>query len=326
MAPTWAESHGPFPGPAYSGKVPSPASRHCTTENPRPSVHYHLVRMLYLSAPSMASAEFLSNSPMSGKTAFVTGGGSGINLGIASAFARAGANVGICGRNPDRLEEAAGVLSALGAQVSAHVADVRNYEVLQAALEAARQQLGPVHTLVCGAAGNFLASADQLTSGGFKAVVDIDLLGSFHACRAALDQLRETRGVVLFVSAGQGLIPYAGQVHCGAAKAGVENLMRNLALEWGRHGIRANSIVPGITQGTEGFRRLMPKTEDAQEGLRRSIPLGRFGSADEIGKAAVFLSSPLASYITGTTLMVDGGLNLLGSAFMAAHMRPDAAG
>ncbi len=262
---------------------------------------------------------------MSGKTAFVTGGGSGINLGIASAFARAGADVGICGRNPDRLAEAAGILSALGAKVSAHVADVRNYEALRAALEAARQKLGPIHTLVCGAAGNFLASADQLTPGGFKAVVDIDLLGSFHACQAAFDQLRETRGAVLFVSAGQGLIPYAGQVHCGAAKAGVENLMRNLALEWGRYGIRANSIVPGITEGTEGFRRLMPKTADAQERLCRSIPLRRFGNAHEVGEAAVYLSSPLASYITGTTLMVDGGLNLLGSAIMAAHMQADAA-
>lgn len=272
----------------------------------------------------MADTEILSRPPMSGRTVFVTGGGSGINLGIAGAFARAGANVGICGRSANRLADAAGFLSSLGARVSAHVADVRDYDALQAALEGTRREIGPVHTLVCGAAGNFLASAHKLTPGGFKAVVDIDLLGSFHTCRAAFDQLRETRGVVLFVSAGQALIPYAAQAHCGAAKAGVENLMRNLALEWGRYGIRANSLVPGITQGTEGFRRLMPKNEASQEGLRRSIPLGRFGSVDEIGEAAVFLSSPLASYITGTTLMVDGGLNLLGSAFMAAHMNADA--
>ena len=273
----------------------------------------------------MASTDLIWHSAMSGKTVFVTGGGSGINLGIASAFARAGANVGICGRRADRLADAARVLSALGARVSASVADVRSYEALQAALAATRGELGPVHTLVCGAAGNFPASADKLTPRGFKAVVDIDLLGSFHACRAAFDQLRETRGAVLFVSAGQGLIPYPAQAHCGAAKAGVENLMRNLALEWGRYGIRANSIVPGITQGTEGFRRLMPQTEQSQENLRRSVPLERFGNVDEVGEAAVFLSSPLASYVTGTTLMVDGGLNLRGSGLMAMHMSADAA-
>ncbi|HSN55512.1 MAG TPA: SDR family oxidoreductase, partial [Candidatus Sulfomarinibacteraceae bacterium] len=152
----------------------------------------------------------------------------------------------------------------------------------------------------------------------FKAVVDIDLLGSFNACRAAFDQLAETRGSVTFISAGQAFIPYPAQVHVGAAKAGVDQLMRNLALEWGRYGIRCNSIAPGPIEGTEGMRRLGPDDPSLHDRLKAAIPLGRYGTVDEIGAAAVFLASPLAAYVTGTLLVVDGGQNLAGSAPFAA--------
>jgi NAD(P)-dependent dehydrogenase (short-subunit alcohol dehydrogenase family) len=144
-------------------------------------------------------------------------------------------------------------------------------------------------------------------------VVDIDLLGSFNASRAAFTQLKETRGTILFISAGQAYIPYPLQAHVGAAKAGVDHLMRNLALEWGRFGIRCNSVAPGPIEGTEGMRRLAPGDVAFHERLRRSIPLGRYGTVEDIGQAAVFLASPLASYITGTLLVVDGGQNLPGS-------------
>jgi NAD(P)-dependent dehydrogenase (short-subunit alcohol dehydrogenase family) len=246
-----------------------------------------------------------------GKTVFVTGGGSGINLGIGKAFAALGANLGLCGRTRERLDTAVGELTALGAKVVAEVADVRDYAALAGALEATRTQLGPVDVLVCGAAGNFPIAAEQLSPNGFKAVTDIDLLGSFHACRAAFEQLKTTRGCVIFVSAGMGMIPYPYQVHAGAAKAGVESMMRNLALEWGKHGIRSNSIVPGPIEGTEGVRRLGGEAWAATRA--KTIPLGRYGRVEEIGHAAAFLASPLAAYITGTSLVVDGGQSLYGS-------------
>jgi NAD(P)-dependent dehydrogenase (short-subunit alcohol dehydrogenase family) len=248
-----------------------------------------------------------------GRVVFVTGGGSGINLGIARSFASLGADIGICGRSRERLEGAARELEGLGARVAAEVADVRDFDALVQALGATRNALGPVNHLVCGAAGNFPCPAEELSAGGFKSVVDIDLLGSFNASRAAFTQLKETRGTILFISAGQAYIPYPLQAHVGAAKAGVDHLMRNLALEWGRFGIRCNSVAPGPIEGTEGMRRLAPGDEAFHERLRRSIPLGRYGTVEDIGQAAVFLASPLASYITGTLLVVDGGQNLPGS-------------
>ncbi|MDX1429065.1 MAG: SDR family oxidoreductase [Rhodothermales bacterium] len=259
----------------------------------------------------MQVQEYLRPGLFEDKTVFVTGGGSGINLGIARSFAALGASVGICGRTLEKLEAAKAELEKLGAEVSISVADVRDFDATAAALQETHDALGAIDCLVCGAAGNFLSPAEALSPNGFKSVVDIDLLGSFNAARAAFEQLRETRGNIIFVSAGQAFTPYFGQVHAGAAKAGVDNLMRNLALEWGRFGIRSNSIAPGPIEGTEGFRRLA--TAAVLEPLKASIPVGRFGTVDDIGNAAAFLASPLASFITGTLLIVDGGQNLPGS-------------
>jgi len=264
----------------------------------------------------MNAAEHLPKHLFKGKTVFVTGGGSGINLGIGKSFAALGANIAICGRTRERLNNAAAELRVLGARVVAEIADVRQYDALQAAMAKCRDELGPIDVLVCGAAGNFPIRAEQLSPNGFKAVVDIDLLGSFNASRAAFDQLSATRGCIIFISAGMSFVPYPYQAHVGAAKAGVDNLMKNLALEWGKRGIRSNSIVPGPIEGTEGMRRL--GGENYAESRAKSIPLGRFGTIEDIGYAAVFLASPLASYITGTVLVVDGGHNLCGSAAFAS--------
>jgi NAD(P)-dependent dehydrogenase (short-subunit alcohol dehydrogenase family) len=247
-----------------------------------------------------------------GTTVFVTGGGSGINLGIAKNFAALGANIGICGRNQEKLDRAAAELRALGASVHAESADVRDYARLEAVLGNARDALGPIGVMVCGAAGNFPIPAEDLSPNGFKTVVDIDLLGSFNATRAVFAQLKEARGCLIFISAGMAYVPFPYQVHVGAAKAGIDMMMRNLALEWGKYGIRANSIVPGPIAGTEGMKRLGGSDVEARRG--RAIPLGRYGTTDEIGQAAVFLASPLATYVTGTVLVVDGGSNLAGSA------------
>lgn len=247
-----------------------------------------------------------------GKCVFVTGGGSGINLGIARNFAALGAKVAICGRTQAKLDAAADELRALGATVHAQAADVRDHARLQAVIDDTQAALGPIDVLVCGAAGNFPIPAEQLSPNGFKSVIDIDVLGSFNAARAAFAQLKATRGSIIFISAGMAYVPFPYQVHVGAAKAGIDMMMRNLALEWGKYGIRANSIVPGPIAGTEGMKRLGGSEYEAR--AQRAIPLGRYGTVDEIGQAAVFLASPLAAYVTGTVLVVDGGSNLTGSA------------
>jgi NAD(P)-dependent dehydrogenase (short-subunit alcohol dehydrogenase family) len=261
----------------------------------------------------MEIRNYLPHDLFDGQVVLVTGGGSGINLGIARNFAALGADLAICGRSIERLRDAARELEDMGAQVVAEAADVRDYEALTGVLNVTQKTLGPVNHLVCGAAGNFPAPAEALSAGGFKAVVDIDLLGSFNASRAAFEQLRATRGSILFISAGQAFVPYALQAHVGAAKAGIDQLMRNLALEWGRYGIRCNSVAPGPIENTEGMRRLGPEDPKLHDRLRAAIPLGRYGTVDEIGQAAAFLASPLAAYITGTLLVVDGGQNLPGS-------------
>jgi NAD(P)-dependent dehydrogenase (short-subunit alcohol dehydrogenase family) len=248
----------------------------------------------------------------SGKTVFVTGGGSGINLGVARNFAALGAKVAICGRTQSKLDAAAEELRELGAQVCAVAADVRDSAALEAALQRSGEELGLVDVLVCGAAGNFLVPAEKLSPNGFKTVIDIDLLGSFNAARAAFEQLRQTKGNVIFISAGMAYMPHAFQAHVGAAKAGIDMLMKNLAIEWGPHGIRCNSIVPGPIEGTEGMKRLAGSA--AREQLVASVPLQRCGTVDDIGQAATFLASPLAAYITGCVVVCDGGQNLAGSA------------
>lgn len=277
----------------------------------------------------MTPTSLFSKDLLFGQVAIVTGGGSGINLGIAKVLAEHGASVAICGRTQARLDTAKAELEQLGGKVFASVADVRDPEALEDFLGAAETALGPASILVCGAAGNFLVPAEKLSPNGFKTVIDIDLLGSFNAARAAFDQLSRTRGTIIFVSAGQSYVPQAFQAHAGAAKAGVDQLMRNLALEWGRHGIRVNSVVPGPIDGTEGLAKLSDPSQ--MEMYLTTVPLGRLGTVEEIGQAAAFLCSPLAAYVTGMQMIVDGGANLAGSALanmaisaMLAKRKPEA--
>lgn len=259
----------------------------------------------------MGIDQYLNRDLMRGTSVFITGGGSGINLAIAHGFARMGADIAICGRTEEKLQAAASELEVHNVKVSYSVADVRDPELVAAALEKTQSDVGPISTLICGAAGNYLAPAEKLSSKGFQAVLNIDLLGSFHAAHAAFEQLKQTQGSILFVSAGQSEQPFLQQAHVGAAKAGIDSLMRHLALEWGPYGIRSNSIVPGPITGTEGMKRLADQI--GEQAWTDGIPLGRFGNADEVAAMAVVLASPLASFVTGARLEVDGGLTLSGS-------------
>lgn len=248
------------------------------------------------------------------RTAFIAGGSSGIGLAIAEALADAGANVGLLGRHLDRLEAARERINtrlAVGARCTVHAADVRESESVAAALAACVAELGPLHVVVAAAAGNFVVPATSMSAKAFRTVVEIDLLGTFHTFRHALPHLVRagsgTAGASLIaISAPQATVPLPGQAHAAAAKAGVEALVRNLALEWGALGVRVNSIVPGPIEATEGLQRLSI-TPKVREAVRRSVPLARFGRADEVAALALFLAGDGASYITGAAIPCDGG-------------------
>ena len=242
---------------------------------------------------------------LNGRVAFVTGGGTGITGGVARALAEAGARVVLVSRKLEHLQPAAEAINANGGEAIAVAADVREPEAVAAAIATTIDRFGKLDIVVNGAAGNFLCAAEELSPNGFGTVVDIDLKGTFNVCRAAFAELKKNHGQILNISATLHYLGTPMQLHVSAAKAGVDALTRNLAVEWGRHGIRVNAIAPGPIGDTEGMKRLVP--EPIKEKLRQRIPLGRFGEIADIEKAAVFLCSEAAGYINGTVLVVDGG-------------------
>ena len=239
------------------------------------------------------------------RVAFVTGGGTGITGGVARALAEAGARVALVSRKLEHLEPAAAAINQNGGEAFAVAADVRNPEEVENAIKGTVERFGKIDIVVNGAAGNFLCTAEELSPNGFGAVVDIDLKGTFNVCRAAFGELKKSRGQILNISATLHYLGTPMQLHVSAAKAGVDALTRNLAVEWGRYGIRVNAIAPGPIEDTEGMKRLVP--EPIKEKLRQRVPLGRFGLIKDIENAAVFLCSDAASYINGAIIVVDGG-------------------
>jgi NAD(P)-dependent dehydrogenase (short-subunit alcohol dehydrogenase family) len=256
-----------------------------------------------------------------GKTVFVAGGSSGINLGIAHRFAQLGARLALVSRSQDRIEAAAASLRDIGATAIGMVADVRDYAAVEAAFARAHKALGPIDVVISGAAGNFLAPAVGLSANAFRTVVEIDLIGGFNVLRAAFDHLRKPGACLISITAGQAKRPLMFQAHASAAKAGINNLTETLAMEWGPAGVRVNAISPGPIGDTEGMARLAP-SEAATAALKARIPLRDYGTKRDIADAAVFLASDSARYITGTVLEVDGG-SVLGDASADALTVPE---
>ena len=257
-----------------------------------------------------------------GKSVFVAGGTSGINLGIAEAFAVAGASLAVVSRSPERVEASVARLRRHGGKAMGVSADVRDYAAISAALAEARAALGEIDVLISGAAGNFPAPALGMSANAFKTVVDIDLLGTFNVLRAGHQHLRKPGAAVINISAPQSWNPMPLQAHACAAKAGVDQVMRVLAMEWGGDGIRVNSIAPGPIEGTEGFRRL--STPELRQKMAGRIPLRRFGTLADCAGLALFLASPLASWITGALIPVDGGWSLYGAGLASTQMTLEA--
>ncbi len=240
-----------------------------------------------------------------GKSVVVTGGSTGIGLAIAHAFKRFEADVHILSRKPEHLAAAAKHLAGAGlGRVTTHSVDVRQADAVAAATKA----IGPVDVLVNAAAGNFPGPFDALSANAWGTVVDIVLNGTANVCRAVRPNLRSGASILNIV-AGYAWTGAPGVAHSGAAKAGVLNLTKSLAVEWAP--IRVNAVSPGPIEGTEGMKRLADDL-GLRPAIEKAVPQRRLGDPDEIAQACLWLASPGASYVTGTCLVVDGGMDAKG--------------
>ncbi len=242
-----------------------------------------------------------------GQTALVTGGGSGIGFGIARELGLLGARVVLAGRKPEKLRNACQALENEGIESLAVPTDIRDPAQVEALMDKTVAETGRLDVLVNSAAGNFIVDSDQLSVNGWNAVVNTVLNGTFYCTRAAgLKMIESGRGGrILSIVASYAWTGGPKTLHSVAAKAGVVALTRTLGVEWAHHGIRVNALCPGPTD-TEGAR---PLWEDPREEarLKQKIPLGRFGTVEEMAHAASYLVSPYADFVNGEVFVIDGG-------------------
>ncbi|KAK6123877.1 hypothetical protein DH2020_042368 [Rehmannia glutinosa] len=252
---------------------------------------------------------------LKGKVALLTGGGSGIGFEISTQFGKHGASIAIMGRRKNVVDEAVSALMSAGIPAVGFEGDVRRQEDAQRVVEATVKHFGKLDILVNAAAGNFLVSAEDLSPNGFKTVMDIDSVGTFTMCHEALKYLKKggpgrnssTGGFILNISATLHYTASWYQIHVSAAKAAVDALTRNLALEWGTdYDIRVNGIAPGPIGETTGLSKLMP--QEINNTATDHLPLYKVGEKWDIAMAAVYLASDAGKYINGTTMIIDGGL------------------
>jgi citronellol/citronellal dehydrogenase len=246
-----------------------------------------------------------------GQTALVTGGGTGIGRATARELGRTGARVAICGRRAEPLEETRAELEAAGAECLAVQADIREPAQVEALVDRVLERFGRIDVLVNNAGGQFLAPAEEISANGWRAVHRLAVDAAWELTRlvATRSMIPKGAGVVVFIgfSPRRGI---PGMAHASAARAALENLAASLSNEWSVHRIRAVCVSPGtiLTEGLEQYG-----TEQIEE-WERGVPLGRLGRPEEVASVIAFLVSPAAGYVTGTTVVVDGGADAWGLA------------
>ena len=260
---------------------------------------------------------------LTNQTILITGGGSGLGLSMAKMFASLGANIAICGRTEEKLQNAVDDIRKEGEEADSetkvryYVVDVREYDRVKEMIESIVEDFGSMEGLVNNAAGNFLSASEDLSPGGFKAVVDIVLHGSFNCTHTFGNYLIDNKkkgnilNIVTTYAEGTGsafVLPSA------CSKAGVLAMTRSLAYEWATYGIRLNAIAPGPFPTEGAWTRLLP-TKKAEKKYLEKIPMGRYGNHDELASLAGFLMSDMSGYITGECITIDGGEKLAAGQF-----------
>ncbi len=261
-----------------------------------------------------------SKDTLKGKKILITGGGSGLGLSMAKAFAFHGADVAICGRDEEKLKNALQEINEIkntDSKAIYHSCDVRDYEQVKTTIQYCVQELGGLNGLVNNAAGNFLAMAEDLTPNGFKAVTEIVLQGSFNCSHAFGKYIIENKIpqsdilniVTTYTQSGCAFV-----LPSACAKAGVYAMTMTLAFEWANYGIRCNAIAPGPFPTKGAWDRLMP-SKDIEKFYIQRIPMKRYGEHEELTNLAVFMMSDMARYLNGECVTIDGGEHLQNGQF-----------
>jgi NAD(P)-dependent dehydrogenase (short-subunit alcohol dehydrogenase family) len=245
----------------------------------------------------------------SDQSVIVTGAKGGIGKVIALAFANAGANVAVCDRIVDdgMLASVAEEIESLGRRSLAVAVDVRVPEQVNDLVRQTVDRFGRVDILINNAGASFVCPAEEMSPNGWSTIIDINLKGTFFCSQAAGKvMIQQNGGKIISVASIDGIRGSPMMAHYGASKAGIINLTKSLAMEWAKHNIRVNAIAPGPieTEGAAALGRLTPEERQEQTAL---IPLGRRGQPKDVADAALFLASEASSFITGETIVVQGG-------------------
>jgi NAD(P)-dependent dehydrogenase (short-subunit alcohol dehydrogenase family) len=249
---------------------------------------------------------------LEGKTAIVTGGGTGIGKSIAVEFARAGADVAICSRKLEHLEPVEKEIKNLGRKAFSMALDVRQEEQVKAIVERVTQEWGHLDVMVNNAGASFRAKPEDISVNGWNTVVQITLNGVFLGSKWAVKQMiPQGGGVIINIASIAGVYGATMMSHYGASKAAVINLTKAHAVAWAKHNIRVNCIAPGPVE-TEGYLDVLTKmdraaAEKAYKAVASRVAMQRWGKVHEIAYPAIFLASDASSFMTGETIVIDGG-------------------
>jgi peroxisomal 2,4-dienoyl-CoA reductase len=243
-----------------------------------------------------------------GQVVFVTGGATGIGKEICRSFGNHGARIAIASRKQEALEAAQAELESEGFDVWFDTCDVRDAGAVQKVVDGIIAHYGQLDIVVNNAAGNFPAPITSISPNGFKAVVDIDLLGTFNVSKAVFDAwMREHGGNIVNITAPFEMKGAAMQSHVAAAKAGVDSFTRTAAVEWGPYGVRVNGVAPGYIDNTEGVKRFAEAVPSRGEVNKANNPVGVVGHGADIAHMVMYFCSPAGRFVSGQVIAVDGG-------------------